>query len=520
MPEAAKVGAVLRAEAETSVDGLEVTAVSLPRERPDPGDRLELIGTRRGPMVTTTLFDKRGGARGRAGGGRDGGKRRRGRDKGRRRKGGPDGGRRRRDDRSHRRGRGQGDRSRSGAGRADRPENDRRSKKGKPRRDDRRGRHRGGDRDDARRRGRGPRDRRDRRGRRDDRKRRSARNDRQRRQPRPSAFPRAPRLKPKRVHRTAALKALPEEQLPLAREVLRAGMPGLRKTVSRMNQQAAAEKLPLIETEPLLALAAKLAPRLKSAEWRDRAEAALDAIDVVDLRDIRSVVVAADQGARTKEAKALARSLRSGLADRLESDQRKWLAELAATIGEGRTIRALRLSSRPPKAGVPLSPDIAERLAELASSSLSNDVAQQRWTTVLDAVAYSPVRMHVSPAGLPDDPGEELLLKVKRVASRVPHISALFGIGSKPRRRRPPPPPPPAQNEAPASSGSASSGSVSPGSVSPGSASPGSASPDSASSDSASSGSVSPGSVSPGSVSPGSASSGSASPDSSGKAAP
>ena len=241
------------------------------------------------------------------------------------------------------------------------------------------------------------------------------------------------------------LTALPEDQQPLAREVLRAGVPGVRKSIERMNAKAAAESLPQINSDPILALAEQLTPMLKAAEWHDRADAALAGIAKIDLRDIRSVIAAADRAARTEETRALAESLRTGLAQRLEVDQRQWLDELASTIGEGRTIRALRLSSRPPKAGTPLPPDMAERLAGLAAADLNPTANQQRWSTVVDSVALSPVRTHVIPVGVPDRPSDDLLATIRRLADRVPQIAVLFGIEPQApnlRARRPPPPPP------------------------------------------------------------------------------
>ena len=119
-------------------------------------------------------------------------------------------------------------------------------------------------------------------------------------------------MKAKRVHRQTALAALPEEQQALAREVLKGGVPGVRRSIERMNSKAAAENLPQIKSEPILALAEQLAPVLKAAEWHDRADAALAGITTIDLRDIRSVIAAADRAARSDETRALAESLRPG----------------------------------------------------------------------------------------------------------------------------------------------------------------------------------------------------------------
>ena len=101
------------------------------------------------------------------------------------------------------------------------------------------------------------------------------------------------------------------------------------------------------------------------------------------------------------------------------------------------------------------------RLAEAAGAALTDDTGPQRWGTVLDAVAYSPIRQSVTPQGIPSRPNDELLETVKRLSTRVPEIATLFGIEPqepKQRRRRGRgkgggggrPPAPPAPSEAPA----------------------------------------------------------------------
>ncbi len=217
----------------------------------------------------------------------------------------------------------------------------------------------------------------------------------------------------------------------------------MRQSIERMNAKAIAAGLPLINAEPLIVLAEALLPAMKAAEWHDRADAALAGIAEIDLRDIRSVVAAAERSARSDETRALAESLRAGLAHRLELDHRKWLDELARTIHEGRTVRALRLSSRPPKAGTPLPPDMAERLAGMASADLDADTDQQRWAVLVDSIAVSPVRTQVVPAGVPEKPTEELLGTIRRLADRVPQVAAPFNLETAaPRTERRPPPPP------------------------------------------------------------------------------
>ncbi len=188
--------------------------------------------------------------------------------------------------------------------------------------------------------------------------------------------------------------------------------------------------------DEFLAAAGKLLPRMRSAEWRDRVEAALAEIDEVDLRDLRSVVVASEDGATDEETKAMAEDLRNKLTERVDREHAEWLAEVAATLADGRMVRALRLSSRPPKAGVPLPQDMVNRLTEAANAALTSDTPSKRWITVLGAVAFSPVRRTVQPQGVPENPDKELLAEVTKLSERVPHIAALFGVEPTPPPRR------------------------------------------------------------------------------------
>lgn len=429
-PETAAVGDILRVEADIHLDGLDIVTVFAPKpERPQP-ERLELLGREVGSLVTTKLASKKSRRRlesdasGDEGDDRSKRKRRSGRDQ-RTPKGESDSGgdRRTREDKDRDR-----DRGRDGRGK-DRDRDHGRDGRGKGR-DGGKGR----DRDRGKNR--------DRKSASDgDRPRRRDRSGDRAERPAP---PRPKRLKPKRIHRRAALEALPDDQRPLAEEVLRGGVPGVRKAIGRMNQKAKAEGLPPIKADPLVALAERIAPKLKAAEWHDRADAASAGIDEIDLRDLRSVIVAADRAARTDETRALAESLRTGLAARVEAEHRQWLDELAATMADGRTVRALRLSSRPPKAGSPLPLDMAERLAKSAAESLKPEESQARWAAVVDAVAFSPVRTQVTPDGIPERPGEPLLTAVRKVADRVPQIAALFGIEPEPPARRGRPRTPPA----------------------------------------------------------------------------
>lgn len=225
------------------------------------------------------------------------------------------------------------------------------------------------------------------------------------------------RLKPRRVHRDAALEQVPPEHRPIAEQLLKGGLPAVR---------SAAKGDP--NATQIVSIAEGLAPKFQTAEWRDRADAAMSDIERVDLRDLRSVVVAADKGARDEVTRALAAELRTALDRRVEGDHAAWLADLEKAVAEERTIRALRLTSRPVKAGSPIPVEIAERLAAQTSAAMGPDTPADRWASVLDALAFSPIRAAVKPAHFPVDPDESFLEVVRSVADRVPEIGARYGV--------------------------------------------------------------------------------------------
>lgn len=221
---------------------------------------------------------------------------------------------------------------------------------------------------------------------------------------------------------------------------MRGGIPAVRSAIDAQNERNRAQGMPEVQGDELVALAESLLPRLRVAEWRDRAEAALAVVEELDLRDLRSVVVASDTGARDEESTKLADTLRAALERRVEEEHAKWLAELAEATSQGRVVRALRVSSRPPKAGSPLPADLATKLAEATSKGLDADTMSDRWVTVLDALSFSPVRNAVTPVSIPAEPSDELLAMVNKTASKLPAIAALFGVdpatAKAPRRRR------------------------------------------------------------------------------------
>ena len=262
------------------------------------------------------------------------------------------------------------------------------------------------------------------------------------------AKPKPKKLKPGRVHRKAFVASLPEEQQVIAEQVSRGGIAAVRKEIETQNARSAEVGGEEVRADALINLAESLLPQLKIAEWRDRADAALSSIEEVDIRDLRTVLVAAEDAARNEESRQITDQIRSGLNKRVEKAQVEWHDEIRSALKEERVVRALRLSSRPPKAGSPLPPDIAEILTTQANEALGGDVSQQRLGIVLEAVAFSPIRPYVALAHVPAEPGKELVETIKKIASRIPEIALRFGIepkskgGGKGRKKRRPKAPP------------------------------------------------------------------------------
>lgn len=429
VPGSSKVGDVLRVDAEFFLDGIQITSVVPPKSARQEPERLELIAPTRAdePLVTSTLTSRTGDDRPSR---RDGSRRDASRREGPRREGrGRDGARRDagppRDAGPRREGgeRSDGPRAEGGEG-EHRGRGPRREGERSPRREGERGprRHEGAERPPRRTR------------------------------PEPPPMPavertKAKRLRPGRVHRTALLESLPEDQRRIAEQVVLGGVPAVRQAIDKQNEERAAAGENPITAGPLLDLAEKLLPRVRTAEWRDRAEAALRDLEHLDLRDLRSVVSAADARTKDPEVRALAEQLRAGLVARVDAEHAAWLEELTATLDVGRIVRALRVSSRPPKAGAPLPAELSARLTTMAGEALTAEAAPERWVAVIDALAFSPVRDKVIPTSLPGDLHPDVRGTIARLATRIPKVAHIFEIEPdpsaprpKPERRRPPKP--------------------------------------------------------------------------------
>jgi hypothetical protein len=400
VPPGTAVGTVLRAEVEMTLDGTTVTALLAPKGKsePKPVERIEIIGTpQRGPDVNVVLAGK---------------------------------GKRRRDDY------GDGDRdgSRRPSGRKPRTDGDR-APRGDGARDPRPdgGRSEGGRPDGGRRDGApsgtgGPAG-----ARRTGPARPGGRDRGERGDRRPAAST---------VFRNAALAELRPEQLPVAEQLLRGGIPSVRQAIQEQNARARAEGRPEVTEAPLMAMAEELRPIINLATWKDRASVARNAGKDTPLRELRSIVASASTVTLDDEGTEMVTALRTSLTERITALRERWVERITTSLDEGRVVDAVRASIRPPEPSARLSAELAVRLSDAAGQAMSADVTPEAWLALLEVVVESPVRRTVKPAGIPVGADEALLAEARKAAGYVPELARLLGI--------PIPPPPGPRRPVPA----------------------------------------------------------------------
>jgi len=374
------VGSVYRADVEQYMEGLEVLSV-LPPKTASPLDprkeRLELIVTHKDvPDVTVTYASKGRGAR-RDGEGR--GEGREGRGEGRRdsakRGARPGGGERPRSEGAPERG-----------PRSERPRSDRPRGAGE--------RPRGG-----------------------------------------SERPRGPVAPPvATIFRNAFLATLSPEQLPVAEQLLRGGMPSVRAAVAEQNKNATAQGRPTIDPATIDRIAEDLLPKTTLAMWKDRAAGALSAGKELRLRDLRAVVTSAKTTTLDDEARAQLKELQTMLSAKLEVLRTQWNEKLDAAMKDANLAEALRLVARPPDMSTRISSEVASALVAGVSAALTAEQDVAVWSELVTLTVETSIRRNVKPLGIPADESAKALA-VKN-AGAIPELAKLLGM------KVPPPPPP------------------------------------------------------------------------------
>lgn len=253
--------------------------------------------------------------------------------------------------------------------------------------------------------------------------------------------PKAKRLRAGRAHVDAVLKDLPEAQRAIAEKVLSGGVPAVRAAVEQQNKAAVAAGQEKIPADGLVQMAEQLLPRLRVAEWLDKAEGAQRIIAEIDLRDLRAIVVASNDPviARDESTRQLVEAMKTALTRRQDEETKNWLDDIQAATNVGRVVRALKLSSQPPKAGVPFPAALAAQLAAATTAALTIDAPADRWIALLEAAAFSPVRLQVNPVSPSSTVSAELTKTVMRLGPLMPQVAALYGVVVDPKAPAPRP---------------------------------------------------------------------------------
>ncbi len=236
------------------------------------------------------------------------------------------------------------------------------------------------------------------------------------------------------THRNALLATLSPEQLPVAEQLLRGGMPAVRAAVELQNKNASAQGRPTVDPVTIDRIAEELLGRTNLAMWKDRAAGATSAGRELRLRDLRAVVTSAKTVSLDDEARTQLKELQTALTARLEHLRTQWAERLEAAISARKVREALELVARPPDISTRVSADVATRVIALVSETLSSDQEPATWNSLVELAADTSIRRNIKPAGIPDDESSHAV--AVHNAGAIPELAKLLGM------KVPPPPPP------------------------------------------------------------------------------
>ncbi len=236
------------------------------------------------------------------------------------------------------------------------------------------------------------------------------------------------------THRNALLAILSPEQLPVAEQLLRGGMPSVRTAVAEQNKNATAQGRPTVDPTTIERIAEDLLGRTSLALWKDRAAGAVGAGRELRLRDLRAVVTSAKTVTLDEEGRTQLKELQTALTARLEHLRTQWNERLEHAVAAKNVTEALSLVARPPDMSTRVSSDMAVRVVAIVSEALTADQDPARWKEIVTLAVDTSIRRNIKPAGIPDD--ESCRAVAIHNAGAIPELARLLGM------KVPPPPPP------------------------------------------------------------------------------
>src|SRR5271156_2916211 len=165
------------------------------------------------------------------------------------------------------------------------------------------------------------------------------------------------------VHRNAMLAALRPEQIPVAEQLLRGGLQAVRQAIETQNTSNKAAGKPPVAADALLAMADELLPAVRLADWKDRASVAQTTGKDYRLRELRAVVAASRTVNLDEEGRTMAKALQESLDQRTTALREEWLAPITHTLQHGGGPQAGGTGPHPPEPGTRCPAELAVRLA-------------------------------------------------------------------------------------------------------------------------------------------------------------
>jgi len=236
------------------------------------------------------------------------------------------------------------------------------------------------------------------------------------------------------TYRNALLATLSPEQLPVAEQLLRGGMPAVRSAVAEQNKNATAQGRPTIDPATIERIAEDLLAKTNLALWKDKAAGAIGAGRELRLRDLRAVVTAAKTVSLDDEGRTQLKELQASLTARLEVLRTQWNEKLESAVTSKNVAEALRLVARPPDMSTRVSAEMAAKVVTITSEALTADLDAAKWQEIVNLTVDTSIRRNVKPVGIPNDDTCKALA-VKN-AGAIPEFAKLLGM------KVPPPPPP------------------------------------------------------------------------------
>ncbi|NNN03511.1 MAG: hypothetical protein HKL87_05905 [Acidimicrobiaceae bacterium] len=224
------------------------------------------------------------------------------------------------------------------------------------------------------------------------------------------------------------------EQLPVAEQLLRGGMPAVRTAVSEQNKNATAQGRPTVDPTTIERIAEDLLTRTNLAMWKDRAGGALGAGKELRLRDLRAVVTSAKTVTLDDEGRTQLKELQGILTARLEVLRTRWTEDLDQALKAENWAETLRLAARPPDMSTRLSADAATAIIAGVSAALNPEQSPAVFVSLVELSAETSIRRNVKPVGIPAD--ETCRAAAVKFAGAIPEFAKLLGM------KVPPPPPP------------------------------------------------------------------------------